>query len=83
MHADVDTLERFDWDPTVAGAFLLGKHTLGIASTESRMALTAIANGSLTGRNAEQLVDDVRAHDSDQYDRIWMLVDAFFHALNP
>ena len=84
IYDDTAVLEGFDWDPALAGAFVLGSASKAIASEEALTIVAKLKSGKVRNRTIETLQYEMCRYnfDDDEVRRKHALLDAFFQGFS-
>lgn len=72
-----DALERYKYDPKIAGAWLLGQDVAQLASEETGKYLSKLLADGMAGRSMDQLILDMSAGQEGAYEAHEILLRAF------
>ncbi|MFH1068503.1 MAG: nucleotidyl transferase AbiEii/AbiGii toxin family protein [Candidatus Glassbacteria bacterium] len=77
MYRDEEPMIKYDWDSTLAGAYLLGKEVNKISSSKTKEVIQNLIDGKIDGLNKDFLVEDMCDNIEHEFERKVPLVEAF------
>ncbi|MES9850332.1 MAG: hypothetical protein ABW170_00685 [Candidatus Thiodiazotropha sp. L084R] len=77
IYESSDLMASFEYDITLAAAYLLGKQVSDMASKSALTLIEQIRQGVLGQRNFDRLIEDMCVHPEYEFERMRKLFSAF------